>query len=759
MTNVVKVRETTPVLPDGTVDLKAWLNSLVPDKKPEEIVLIKAVCDLAKQYGEKTSIPWGENAFFQGLGMGEILNELGMDAVSVSAGILYYTFRYGNIPQEQLASSIEPLVAKLLQSLKNMEQIDAAHVFEKNEKHRFRQHAENLRKMLLAVVEDVRVVLIKLTEHLCKMRYATQLSKPVQRQLAYEAKEIYAPLANRLGIGQVKWELEDLMFRFLEPVTYKKIATLLDERRIDREKYIKTVKDSIESSLKEANIDSSVTGRAKHIYSIWRKMQRKMLPYHEIYDVRAFRVLVPEVKDCYGALGIIHSLWHHIPKEFDDYIANAKENGYQSLHTAVLGPNGKPLEVQIRTVKMHEQAELGVASHWRYKEGLVHDPHYEKKLNYLRQLLDWQETLVQDQITSHENENENEDEIEGDFFEECVYVLTPTGNVLELPNGSTPIDFAYAIHTDIGHRCRGAKSNGKILSLNHTLKSGQQIEIITTKTGGPSRDWLNPHLKYVQSTRAKSKIHQWFKRQDRDENIVLGKELVQRELKRLSVESISFEILKEQFPVCKTVEDFFAAVGSGDIRVAQVLGAIQRIVKPLSSQTVVKLPRFDQTASHVQDYDSSKLDRDEITVEGVGNLMCRIARCCKPVLGDEIIGYISKGMGVSVHRKDCMNVLKTQEKQSARLIEVAWGNQSNHQYYSADILVLAYDRKGLIRDITSLLAVEKVNVLAFDTKTDKSTHIATSKIHVEISGIEALGKALSKIQQIQNVIEVKRLIS
>jgi len=461
------------------------------------------------------------------------------------------------------------------------------------------------------------------------------------------------------------------------------------------------------------------------------------------------RFIVPTVADCYAALGVVHTVWQHVPKEFDDYIANPKSNGYKSLHTAVIGPYGKILEVQIRTRKIHEQAEIGVAAHWRYKEGSQHEPYYEKKLNQLRQILNWQDELVLD--------GEAVEALRAEFFADRVYVFTPQGDVIDLPVGATAIDFAYHIHSSIGDRCRGAKINGKMIPLTQPLSNGAQVEILTAKEGGPSRDWLNPHLKYIVTSKAKAKILQWFKQQNRQQNIHDGRETLNRELKRLGFDHINTKDLAHLIANCSTEDDLLAGIGNGDIKISQVLGAIQRLKHP--PQDVLPLSVQEVNAKHeLQDISKNKHKKDEVVVAGIDNLMLHMARCCKPIPGDEIIGYITLGEGVSVHRQDCINVLQVSDAKKARLIAAQWGKGLNNNY-AVDIVIKAFNRRGLVRDISSVVAGEDVDIITIQSLTDKESNKADFKLRVELSGIDTLGRVLAKIQQIPNIIEVFRVDS
>jgi len=591
------------------------------------------------------------------------------------------------------------------------------------------------------MVDDVRVALIKLAERTCAIRAVKEADEEKRQRVAREVFDIYAPLAHRLGIGHIKWELEDLSFRYLEPEQYKQIAKLLHERRLDREQYINDAMAHLRQELEATGIKADISGRAKHIYSIWRKMQRKGLQFSQIYDVRAVRVLVPEVRDCYTTLGIVHTLWRHIPKEFDDYIANPKENGYRSLHTAVLGPEGKVLEVQIRTHAMHEEAELGVCAHWRYKGTDVKSGsnHYEEKISWLRQVIEWHEELGDIGGLA--------EQLRVDIEPDRVYVFTPDGHAIDLPKGATPLDFAYRVHTEIGHNCRGAKINGRIVPLTYSLQTGEQVEIITSKHGTPSRDWLNPNLGYVTTSRARAKIVHWFKLQDRDQNVAAGKQLLERELARLALVGADFDKLAEKANL-KTAEDLFAALGAGDVRLAHAVNLAQQLLEPERGNEQLELiPR------KAQGFKPGK--RGDIQIQGVGNLLTQMAGCCQPLPGDPIVGYITLGRGVTIHRQDCPTALQQTAREPERMIQVSWGPVPV-QTYPVEIVIKAYDRSGLLRDVTQVLLNEKLNVLAVNTRSNKEDNTASMSITVEIPGLDALGRLLARIGQLPNIIEARR---
>ncbi len=727
---MVKIRDDLPKAADGSIDIETWVARVGQNRTSQEKALLAQAALLNIQNGGHHLTCVNESCLRQALVTAETLATLEPDIATLLAAIVYFPAHYGELTLDEIKSSLGAEVASLVSGVT---QITTRTSQAKGATGA--THHDNLRKMLLAVVEDVRVVLIKLAERITSLRAAAVLDKEIRHQFALETRDIYAPLANRLGIGQIKWELEDFAFRYLEPDAYKNIAKLLDEKRLDREIYVKNVIDQLKEALAKENIDAEVTGRVKHIYSIWRKMIRKNLDFQDIYDVRAVRILVPEVRDCYGALGIVHSLWQHVPKEFDDYIATPKENGYRSLHTAVIGPEGRTVEIQIRTFTMHQEAELGVAAHWLYKEGGKLDASYQKKLNTLRQILDWSEQAQEGDV--------NEVLLQ-ELLEDRVYIFTPQGDVVDLPMGSTPLDFAYHIHTDLGHRCRGAKVNGSIVPLNYQLTSGEQVEILSVKEGSPSRDWLNPQLGYINSVRGRAKVHSWFKRQARDENIVQGRETLEKEFKRMGLELSGLGKILSKVGM-KTLDDLYASLGGGDLRVSQVVNALQRLEN-------AEVP--DDITHHIS---KPSTQHSDITIQGVGNLLCHFARCCKPVPGDRIVGYITLGRGVTIHRQDCMNVLNKPEEEQ-RLISVQWG-EMRRNFYPVDITIRAYDRQGLLRDITSILSNEKVNVIAVNTLTNKDDNIANLVLTLEIPDLSALMNILNKIMQLPNVLEAHRLHS
>ncbi|MAE22875.1 GTP diphosphokinase [Pseudomonas chengduensis] len=743
---MVQVRAHQPVNDDGSINLEAWLEHVTRVDPALDRQALQEACEFARdleQQANTTPHHWSEDAstFRAGLDIAEILADLKLDQDSLVAAIIYRGVREGKITLAAVQQRFGPVVAKLIEGVLRMAAISASINPRESVVVGSQTQVENLRKMLVAMVDDVRVALIKLAERTCAIRAVKEADEEKRQRVAREVFDIYAPLAHRLGIGHIKWELEDLSFRYLEPEQYKQIAKLLHERRLDREQYINDAMAHLRQELEATGIKADISGRAKHIYSIWRKMQRKGLQFSQIYDVRAVRVLVPEVRDCYTTLGIVHTLWRHIPKEFDDYIANPKENGYRSLHTAVLGPEGKVLEVQIRTHAMHEEAELGVCAHWRYKGTDVKSGsnHYEEKISWLRQVIEWHEELGDIGGLA--------EQLRVDIEPDRVYVFTPDGHAIDLPKGATPLDFAYRVHTEIGHNCRGAKINGRIVPLTYSLQTGEQVEIITSKHGTPSRDWLNPNLGYVTTSRARAKIVHWFKLQDRDQNVAAGKQLLERELARLALVGADFDKLAEKANL-KTAEDLFAALGAGDVRLAHAVNLAQQLLEPERGNEQLELiPR------KAQGFKPGK--RGDIQIQGVGNLLTQMAGCCQPLPGDPIVGYITLGRGVTIHRQDCPTALQQTAREPERMIQVSWGPVPV-QTYPVEIVIKAYDRSGLLRDVTQVLLNEKLNVLAVNTRSNKEDNTASMSITVEIPGLDALGRLLARIGQLPNIIEARR---
>jgi GTP pyrophosphokinase len=679
-----------------------------------------------------------------------ILTEMRVPAVVIVASLLHDTVEDTKITLDEIRKEFGDETAMLVDGVTKLthlprvsraDQLELSRDSEKpadekqaessiNPKSRKKDLAtETLRKTFLAMGEDIRVVVIKLADRLHNMRTLGFMPESARKRIAKETLDIFAPLASRLGIWQMKWELEDLGFRHLNPEKYKEIAEKIAQRREDRQKQIAQIINRLITVLSDAGIEAEISGRSKHIYSIFRKMREKEKPFESLMDLRGVRLIVADIPACYAALGVIHTHWRPIPNEFDDYIAAPKDNFYQSIHTAVLYNDGKSLEVQIRTPQMHQNAEYGIAAHWLYKEKSPRDETYEQRINWLRKLMDWRQDVVDAQ--------EFVDSMKTDVFQDRVYVFTPKGDIIDLPSGSTPIDFAYHVHTEIGNRCRGAKVNGKLVTLDHTLKTGDQIEILTTKQGGPSRDWLNSNLGLVKTQRARSKIRFWFKRQDREQNLSQGKLFLEKELRRLGLTNVDLEVLAADLEY-KTIDDLYVALGCGDI-------AIGRIINKISEEDKSKEP-----VPGLKPFQELEPSASAVSVLGLKGILTNIARCCNPVPGDEIVGYITRGRGATVHRQDCPNILRMLDHE--RIVKVSWGEPQ--RTYPISIQVKAYDRQGLVGDITSVLTNENINMQDISTKVTHNQ--ATIKMVIEVGDISQLSKILTKIENLPNVMEAHR---
>lgn len=742
---MVKVREDYPLTSTGDLDVHTWVERLcTQSERPLDDMLLTKACLLAQKVehqsgSDKTS--WQDYTTLQaGLEMAQILANLQLDSETLVAAILYRSFREAKISEVEISHNFNTTITGLVIGVQRMAVISSLsnHTDDSVFGLPSDEQAENVRKMLIAIVDDVRIALIKLAERTCAIRAVKNAPAKQRKKVAREVSDIYAPLAHRLGIGHIKWELEDLSFRYLHPFDYKYIAKLLDEKRLDRQLYIDTVINHIRDSLRHENIDATVNGRAKHIYSIWRKMQRKNIDFSEVYDIRAIRILVQSERECYTVLGIVHSLWRNIPTEFDDYIANPKENGYRSLHTAVHGPENRTLEIQIRTPNMHEEAEFGVCAHWRYKDtdSDKNQDEYEQKIEWLRQVLEWHEDL---------GGTPWDDQLPKGLDQDRIYVFTPEGHVIDLPARATPVDFAFRIHSDVGICCRGATVNGRIVPLNHTLKTSDQVKILTGKREAPSRDWLNTNLGYITTSKARSRLQQWFKLQDRDQNIADGRALLDHEFRRLAVDDLNYDELAKKLNL-NSLNDLYAAVGTADLGVERIINTAQRLINTANPQEPVV-----STVGRASDGSSGA----DVYIDGVGNLMSHIAQCCKPIPGDRITGYITLGRGVSIHRQDCVNVMHMHEEEPERIISVGWAEKPK-QYYSATISLEAFDRHGLLRDITTLLDREKMNVSAMQTLSDKNKNTVSMLLTVEISSFSELSRILAKLAQLPNISSVQR---
>ncbi|MBA6295626.1 GTP diphosphokinase [Colwellia sp. MB02u-9] len=680
------------------------------------------------------------------LEMVEILSGLNLDTDSLCAAFICPLYEYKCISLEYIKENFSKQIYLLCKGFSQMEAIKALQQSQSSLVNT--NQIDNIRRMLLAMVEDVRAVVIKLAERLCHLRLVKDSDEETRVLAAKETSNIYAPLANRLGIGQLKWELEDLSFRYLHPEVYKEIAKQLDEKRLDRERYMAEFVDNISQQLKSSDIKGVVCGRPKHIYSIWKKMQQKSLDFEQLFDVRAVRVIVDELQGCYGALGLVHTSWKHLSKEFDDYVATPKSNGYQSIHTVVIGPEDKTIEIQIRTQQMHDDAELGVAAHWRYKEGNASGKTsgFDEKVSWLRKILQWQEDVSES--------GELLDELRSQVFEDRIYVFTPGGDVVDLPSGATPLDFAYYIHSNVGHSCIGAKVFGRIVPFTYLLQTGDQVEVLRSKTLNPSRDWLNPSLNYLHTPRARAKVQHFFRLLDRDKNLAAGKEMLDTALGKLqlSLAKVDFSAAIERFNFT-TKDDLFAAVGSGSTRLLQVVHCLQQQdekLKPevdIDPQSLIRQP---------QQADTEAADNNGITVSGVGNLLTHMAKCCHPVPGDEIAGFITQGRGISVHRVDCEQLANALNQQPEREVEVQWGI-NNKKSYQVSINIIGGDRQGLLRDISTIISNERVSIIGIESHTDNAKQSMSMTIKVEIANNEALTRLLAKLKQLDDVAEVKRL--
>ena len=734
----------TTNLPDANQDdlsaSRHWLDRLAEHYSDAERRSIAAACELMIPCRRRHLLDTGESEARHLLATADILVSLRLDAETLCAALLNGCLGRDDITEGALAERFGAGLARMVADLARIGQLTNIErvIADKDQQ----QHEENLRRLLLSIAEDVRVVLVVLAERLHLMRSAKQLGRDQQQKLALETRRVYAPLANRLGIWQIKWELEDLSLRYLEPDEYKRIAKLLRERRGERQDYIRRVIDTLQAELERAGVKATISGRPKHIYSIWRKMQRKGVDIAEIFDLRAVRIMVDDIPACYVALGIVHGLWRHIPREFDDYIATPKGNMYQSLHTAVIGPDDKPLEVQIRTHQMHEHAEYGVAAHWAYKEAKAHDAEFQRRIVLMRNWLELK------------NEGEQADNFverfKAEFEPVHIYVLTPQAKVIELPKGATPLDFAYAIHSEVGNRCRGARVDGRIVPLTYRLSSGETVEILTQKNAAPSRDWLSPHHGYMVTARARNRVRQWFKLQDFDRYAAEGRALLDKELARLGIEGKpQLDKLAPRYNLHKA-DDLLAAIGRGDVAAGHVA---RQVGEPRAEREAQEPePDAEPPAPKIR----PRGNRADVVVEGVPDLMTHMATCCRPVPYDKLVGFVSRGRGVVVHRRNCRNILKLRDEDRARLLDVSWAEQPPDSGYPVEIKLTAADRKGLLRDVSSVLADEDANVLGTNTQSDPTNDVATMHFTVEVGSVAQLDRVLVKLKQLPDVLDVRR---
>ena len=718
----------TPAIAEAIDSLLATINAASPNANVE---LVKRAAHYAVAAHGTDVRKSGEPYVLHPIAVAAILARIQLDTETIAGALLHDVVEDTPVSIEQIEAEFGPRVGKLVDGVSKLSRIpwtrDDAETANTREK---AQQAENLRKMFLAMVDDIGVVLIKLADRLHNMRTLEALPSQKRVRIAQQTLEIYAPLANRLGIWQFKSELEDLAFRYTNPEAYWALRREFEKRAADSAPVIEQVKAELLETLRDAGIEAEITGRTKHFYSIYRKMMHKQRNLDEIYDVIGLRILVSDRKDCYGALGVVHAKWHPLPGEFDDYIATPKDSMYQSLHTAVVGPGGHPIEIQIRTWEMHRIAEHGVAAHWRYKEGGRADARIEAKVAWLRQLMEWR-----DQVADAEEFVES---LKSDVFQDQIYVFTPAGDIIELPAGATPVDFAYRIHTEVGHQCVGAKVNDQLVPLDFRLQNGQVVKILTSRTRtGPNRDWLLSSSDYVTTASAREKIRRWFRSQERDENIVQGREILERELRRMSVELKPDDVLKA-FPQYPKLDDLLAAIGYGAISAQRIAVRLaqreeQEVLLPAPNVQVPRTP-------------------PRLQVMGVGDLLTNLAMCCRPVNGDPIVGYVTRGRGVTVHRVDCPNILNVGEPE--RLVPVAWGNQGG-ETFAVMIQVKAWDRVGLLKDVSTVLADERVNILSVTTTTHDDRTV-TLFATVEVEGIDQLSTILRKLEGVREVYEVRR---
>lgn len=717
------------------MNLEGLLQMLPNETSPADRDLIKRAYKVSKKAHRGQKRASGEPYIQHCLAVAGILIELGVPVPAVAAGLLHDTVEDTKVTLEDIKREFGNEISSLVDGVTKLTHLPRVSRSGKATKEKRATKGElateTLRKTFLAMGDDVRVVVIKLADRLHNMRTLSHLPPKKHKRIAEETLEIFAPLAHRLGIWQMKGQLEDLAFRYVHPDAYKEIAAHVAERRIDREKALQAISLRLKSILAKAGIQAEISGRPKHLYSIYRKMERKGVPFEMVYDVRGLRIITESESQCYLTLGVIHNEWKPVPGTFDDYIATPKDNFYQSLHTAVIYDDGGTLETQIRTPKMHKNAEYGIAAHWHYKEGRVPDDAFEQRVLWLRRLMEWRQDV--------DDAADFVDAMKSEVFDDRVYVFTPKGDIIDLPTGSTPIDFAYHIHTDIGHRCRGSKTNGKLVSLSHKLQTGDSVEILTTKRGGPSRDWLNPSLEMVKSHRARSKIRQWFRRRNRKLNISHGRQLLERELRRLGIEGISYEKIARDLGYSR-VEDLHVAIGCGDIHLGKI--AAQVIKEDIQALDLKK---------ELEAEPSPVLAADEVTILGVSGLLTQLGRCCNPAPGDPITGYITRGRGVTIHRQDCPNVLRIKDRE--RMVQVSWGRP--RQTYPVSVRIQAYDRDGLMRDVSTLVTNEGIGMSSIHLSTKNS--LAIFDLVMLITDVEQLSRVLNRLEALPNVLEARRL--
>ncbi|ARO86464.1 bifunctional (p)ppGpp synthetase/guanosine-3',5'-bis(diphosphate) 3'-pyrophosphohydrolase [Nitrosospira lacus] len=740
---------TVPSPAAGGRDGLSWLESTLPTLSilsPGDVDILRHALEFSQPLYSGKCLYTSEPVIQHVFGTGSVLASLRVDSDTLIAGLLHAVPGYLDGYTEKLQTTFGPAVTHLVEGVARMGRIRTLGAGgEGNSTDRSAQ-IEALRKMLLAMAEDIRVVIIALADRTQTMRYIAANSIPERGEIAHETLDIFAPLANRLGLWQIKWELEDLSFRILEPERYRKIARLLEDTRINREQYINRVVDKLQRELQQAGIKAEVTGRPKHIYSIHKKMKRKDVDFKEIHDARAVRILVNDVRDCYAALGMVHNLWVPIPKEFDDYIARPKGNDYRSLHTAVIGPEDKVVEIQIRTHEMHRHSEMGVAAHWRYKEGARRDARYEEKIAWLRQILEWKNDV--------DDAGELAEHFKTALFQDSVYVLTPQGRVISLPKGSTPVDFAYHVHTDLGHHCRGAKVDDLMVPLDYPLQNAQRVEIISAKQGGPSRDWLNPALGYLRSQRARSKVKQWFSALQREDSLTQGRTIVEKELQRHGMTALGLDKLAAGFKFVK-LDAFLAAVARGDINSHQLGTFLSGKTEPaITTGSVGSVGTAATGPELLVSRKAAPQPDGGVLIVGVDKLLTALAKCCKPAPPDPIIGFVTRGRGITIHRKGCANLSRLTADGAERLVAADWDASARGASYPVDVEIEALDRQGLLSDISTILLREKINVTATHTQSRGVT--AAMQFTLKITGLAQLRRVLGLIQNVPGVMSASR---
>jgi GTP pyrophosphokinase len=725
---MVSTKEKFAYHENGEIDLDAWLNQIRSTHHLEKIDLIDKAARLAQDASKGLTTFYGQPCIEQGLEMAQIILNLELDPEAVAAAILMSSVQHTKLTPDTISEKLGENVTKLIRGVQQMDAIRALQ--KKDDKSQNQIQIDRLRKLFLAMVSDIRVVIIKLAERTCVMRGIKNINPAERRDIAQTTMDLYAPLANRLGIGQLKWELEDIAFHYNDPLTYKTIAKYLAERRVDRENHIQMIQSRLKEQLAKANIKGDISGRAKHIYSIYSKMQRKETDLSNIYDYSAIRILVPTIQDCYTALSIVHGEWEHIQKEFDDYITTPKPNGYRSIHTAVVGPGNKNFEIQIRTPEMHEESERGVAAHWLYKEGKAQPSGYEAKIIFLRQLLDWHRDVA--------SQNEKANPAYDELLTDRVYVFTPAGDILDLPNGATPLDCAYHIHSEVGNHCRGAKINGHIVQLTYALRTGDQVEILTNPKGVPSRDWLNSSFGYLKTPRAIAKVQHWFRQLDMSQHVENGRRILEREFSR---QHPNIQKLAHHFGL-KDEDTFLATLGRGQIRPAQISHFIEAQHEHKPAATVQVTKKLTEKSKGMN-------------IAGISDLMTRIALCCKPIPGDDIIGFITQGRGVAIHKKNCNNIAHLNPQENSRLMEIAWDSGHAGSYY-VDLQIRAHAKDNLLKEVTTLLANAKINLINFNSNINRNNMLIIT-LTVQIHALSQLKDLLSQITHLSGVIEARRM--